>query len=565
MLLKLRKTNFSTIRPNAILFIAGVCFLCISFLFIWYELVNAKKYLIYRFNEKLSIVESSLNSKIADAKHILYGLGVTISTESIISSHDNLIELIQNFDPRHGFDEEISTPLTDILFIRAGGTKNIRTKAPNNRTKNKDYLDSELCSAEKETEFFKLKVGPLRIGSGIKEQILPINMSISDPNGNYLGTLCSGLIVRELSNKLNSHFDSRYLSSIKLINRKPDKLEDFNFLNLGSILEANFLNQYIVFTYDLKKYPISLEIKLKHSFLKGAIYRFALFSLCIFIIFIGVVYFFSKSMRSYYEDSLIPVQNKLDELNKINDKNKTLLNSADSLEVKFSPVRLANSLNELIDRYYPIILEQSEQTIEQNKLKSKILNLLFIEQHFMSLQKTKIGEDKLYINKLYGLVKEEYVTLPLYEFLDRFANYCCEFYHEISIKIIVEPKDRKEFSFKQTALIETIFSIFTFILRSAFEMDDNPLIIRAQFIDNNDFPTITIEANIKGCLDPLGWEAGPHFVHTSLLAIYLLAKENKLLFNMIKEEDTIFFILDPIAKRIEFYDLAILYSNNKDL
>lgn len=549
--------KYFIITPQKIIFVAGVCLVCINFLFIGFELINARQYLFDRFNEKLSTIETSFNNEIADAKHILYGLGVTISEKSIISNQDKLAELIYNFDPRHGFDEEFSIPLADITFINEDGIESIyrMTSNAHNRTTSKDYLDVKLCLEEKDPDFFKLKISPLRIGSGRKEQIIPISMSISDSNNNYLGTLCSGLIVRELTSKLNSHFDPRYSTNIKIINRKSNLLENIEFFTLNNILKANFLNQKIIFTHELKKYPFLLEVSLKHSFLKGVIYRFILFSLSIFILLMIVVYFLSRSIRNYYENPLFSSQKQLIELNKY------ICNRKDSnlciIDDRFSPSTLAELLNALISKCYPILLEQSEQTIEQNKLKRKILDLFFIEQHFMSFQKTEICEDKLYINKLYNLVSEEYVTLPLYDFLSELTNYCQEYYHEIGIKLIIEPQDRKNFTFKQTALIETIFNIFAFISRAAFVPDCSVFTIRAKFVDNGDFPTITIEANATCCLDPLGWEAGPHFVHTSLLAIYLLAKENKLLFNIVKEDDAIFFILDPIAKKIAFYELAI--------
>ena len=181
------------------------------------------------------------------------------------------------------------------------------------------------------------------------------------------------------------------------------------------------------------------------------------------------------------------------------------------------------------------------------------MNLIFIEQHFMTLQKENICKEKLYINKLNSLVNEPYVNLPLEEFLGQFCDYCAEFYHELHIKLVIEDSDKRNFSFKQAALIETLFNIFILILRTEFDSEE-PLVVKAKFTEDNLFPTISIEALLnEGNSNSLGWEFGPYFTHTSLLSIYLLAAENQLLFMISQEGNKIIFKLLPIEKELKNY------------
>lgn len=548
--LMLYKKKYFSHTPQQIIFCASIVLFVIIYGFVEYQLKHTKDYLYARFSEKISAVEETFNNKIADSKHIIYGLATTISEKYTVLNHSDLIELIQNFDPRYNYDDELSIPLVGITFINADKTEIIHTQQ-----KNKDYLDVKQCLEEKEKEFFKVKISPIRIENGIKEHIIPMNISIVDKSNNYLGTICSGLILRELTEKLNTHFDRRNLDSIKIKNKTPHNENiSIKFLDFKELLQASFFDKLIPFSYALKKYPFLLGVNLRHTFLKNAIYTFVLFSFSVLTLFIITTYLLFKNIKKYYEEPLHSIQKKIYQIFPVvnlNDENQPY----EFEENKFSPNKLAFFLNQIIDICYPILLEQSELTTEKNKIQKNILNLFFIEQHYMSLQKHQISEDKLYINQLYCLVKEDEITMQLDKFLEHFITYCSEFYHEFSIKLIIEEQDKKFFSFKQAALIEAMFSIFTFILRSNLEAKNNIAIIKAEFIDD-DSPTITIEFNIEESLYPLGWEAGPYFVNTSLLAIYLLAKENNFIFNIHKDKDRILFVLEPINKKLEFYNLT---------
>ena len=166
------------------------------------------------------------------------------------------------------------------------------------------------------------------------------------------------------------------------------------------------------------------------------------------------------------------------------------------------------------------------------------------------------------MNKLISIIDEEPSSFSLEIFLKQVTDYCQEFYHELNIEVIVVKKDQKNFTFKHAALTETIFHIFTFITRGNFDTDNNTFTLKAHFLNKNSFPSIIIEAPLsEGSLTGVSWESGPSYVYTSLLSIYLLAKENKLFFNIAKKDNKIIFTLDPIDKKIGFYDKAFDLDN----
>lgn len=527
-------------------------FIFIFFLFIRYELLTTREYLLHRFHEKITSVESTLDTNITDAKHLMYGLGITIADNSIISDQNKLKELIHNFDPRLNYNEYNSVSLSGITFIDATGNGIIQTTASNSykRITNSNLDDIKACKEENKTEPFITRISPIRMGTIAKELIIPISMTISDSNNNYIGTLCSGIIVRELNNKLSLHFDSRHLNVIKIINKENNyRRNNLNQLDLKNFLNANFFNKNMIYTYDLKNLPFSLMISIKHSFLKNSIYRFASFALVMIIFLIVIIYITIRNNKKYYQAPLYEIQTKLETLNMINN-NDNIIDK--NVATNFCPVKLSKSINELINKFHPILLEQTDEYIKKNALQKRILDLIFVEQHFMHFQKLEINEEKLFLNKLYKQINEESIYMPLYDFLRTLVDYCCEYYPEINIKLDIKKIDRKNFLLKQSALIETIFNIITFIIRASLNVEDDPLVIRAEFIENQEFPTINIEVNIENYhLNPPGKDAGPYYVHTSLLTVFLLAKENKLHFNIIRNKNIISFILQPLETEIK--------------
>ncbi|MCT4635336.1 MAG: hypothetical protein N4A31_03685 [Rickettsiales bacterium] len=537
-------------RIIIILIIGCVLFLSTLLFFLFNELDNHNQYIKHRFSEKISSIESLFNSKIANAKHLIYSLGVTIAESPISEFSLGYQDLINNFDSRNNFDEEITIPFGFISFLTKSEIDSLSLTSKNFHTNlyNRNHLEFNQCIKESEKEPYKVKIISPRIGLSLKEQIIPINMAVIDVNNRYVGQICSGLVVKGLLHKINSYFGySRHINGIRMaINYNKDM--SLESLNMSRILRSIILGRDIFISHQLHKYPLVIEIKLKHNFFIQSTLRFILFSLSVLLIFSVIAFIIYKEILCYYEHPLQKIQKKLNVLSGgiENGHNNTIPSRISSCSAE-----VFTSINKMIDDYQLAFLKGSSSNIQNQEIQKKILNLIYIEQHFLSLHKSKIGEDKLYSFKLSGFIKEEPIIQSVYDFLQQLTNYCADFYYEVSIKLIVASKDRKDFTFKQTALIEVIFSIFTFIIRSGFDIEDENITLRAEFLGIDDFPTFTIEVVMQGCGKTLGYEVGPQFTHTGLLGIYLLAKENKLFFDINKVGDKISFILRPIGNEID--------------
>jgi hypothetical protein len=197
------------------------------------------------------------------------------------------------------------------------------------------------------------------------------------------------------------------------------------------------------------------------------------------------------------------------------------------------------------------------------EFRNNILHLILTEKHFCKeYLASETSMETLYLAQLKKLINEKYKKVTLQQFLEDIAEYCSDYYAELCIKVQVNKKDNKEFSFKQASLTETLLHMFTLIIRTGrFDIEEKSLVIKGSFVNKNYFPTISIEASLSNSsLRSLGWELGPDYVYTGFLSIYLLAKENNLVFNIKQREDKIIFLLNPIDKE-ELQEISEVHLN----
>jgi len=209
--------------------------------------------------------------------------------------------------------------------------------------------------------------------------------------------------------------------------------------------------------------------------------------------------------------------------------------------------RLKWALESIIDYCNITIANTGKQS--EAELHNKILHVILTEHHYTSSNKM-LGEniDNLYLEQLRRLVNEDTRTMEVSEFFREVVAYCCEYYNELDLKISISKRSNKVFMFKHAALIEVIFHIFGLIARiGKFDIENREVILKATFAYKKQFPTISIETNLlESSLKSLGWEAGPSYVYSGLLSIYLLAKENNLFFHIKQKNQKVIFVLDSI-------------------
>lgn len=531
----------------------------ISFVIITsYFMQNYIKIIKENIKHEIYHVERELNDDFLDTNYIFYNLAILLSHESIYSNKSLIKTIFDLYVNVPGY----SFPYYPFKFIDNKGDiisgsgsifsfhkKNVKLKSfP-------EYLNKA------RTKVFELQIGKIIHGSYLKKLLIPLSIGVKN-NNNHIGIIWGGINIEGLNKKLTSEYaHSQYFNSVILKNKNKDylnkkyishELEDS--ISLISILRSSIQDNNIIVHRKLENYAFTIEIELNTMYLLTLVITniiFLCFYFIIFVMFFCLLYFVIKS---HYEKPLLLIYKKLGLVNQDLDTTTEELDKFYSTR-KLHPNELAKEVNILIDSYHE--LKNTSVKKVESEIKQRILNLVLVEKHFIKYNKTNdIDERKLYLNKLVNLVDEGYTRANIKDYLKNITDYCSEFYHEIVINVIILEEDDRDFSFKHAALTETIFNIFTFIVRGNFDIYNSPLIIRANFDKESDFPLIIIEADIsdKDSSTALGWLHGPSYVNTGLLSIYLLAKENDLFLDIQKQEDKLMFILEPMSKENKLYE-----------
>jgi len=526
--------------------------------------VRVMEYIRYDINSKFISIEHTVYSEISKARHVIYGLASSLSQESIVPENIRVNNLVDNFDPR---SHDRSIAFSGLIVFDIKGVAVADTVLPECKAKLKREGLNECLKIPK--DFLELEVLPIRKAKFIPGLIIPLSMRIPNLKDKQSGTICSGLGLQELEEKLKLRYvRSKYINYIKIqdynYRRKVERYQfegDKSNLTISSILKDYFLGRNLIIQKDIEKYPFSMKIEIKTEYLEKFLGIGMLFCLGSVTIILGVFFFLYTVIQDNIKGCLMPVYKKLSIFNQSVYKR----DMNDYTESEFNLNKFSEEINSLIDNFKSAQLSNKLLSIKQSEstFKQKLLNLVLTEQHFLfSNKRTSVGEEELYLNKLMSIIDEEAITLPLKEALEQIAEYCNEFYYESNIKVLIKKEDEKSLVFKQSALTETIFHILTFINRGNFNTDHGELLLKGSFIDDNIFPTIVIETQLsENNPTSLGWSSGPSYVYTSLLSVYLLAKENNLFFDIERSEDKISFTLDTLDKKIAFYNQV--FTSNK--
>lgn len=553
--------NFEYQFRNKIFSLIIVTTLLFSFLFffvIQYSLEKVNEDVNYRFIN----IESYIDEKFIDTKFKMNHLALSVSKDFIYRDVKFINELFSYLVPKPGY------PVATTYGLGGFYNKNMEIVAGTNidskewsKTWDIKVFPDYLMETKKVP--FKLQIGKIIYGKFLKELVIPLSISVTNANGEYIGLIWTSLLLKNLNDQLTLHYaNNEFLDSIILRNNKNyDTDSDYVFHGLDdnfsarAILKSLVQGDDVIIHKNLKNYPFTVELKVRPEYFKSFLGINILFHIVGLLIGLIVISSAFIIVNNYYRIPLLYLHNRLNFINKASQKADE---EPDAFPVikRFSLNNFTKDITQLLESYY--LLKKDAIKQGESEIRKKVLDLALTEKHFLlSEERNASREEELYINKLINLIEEDHVSSSLSDCLDKIIDYCCEFYHEINCEIIVKKKDNKVFSFKHSALNEAIFNIFTFIIRGNFEVYTNPIIIKGSFSEKSSFPFITIEAPISdGQSSTLGWMSGPSYVYSGLLSIHLLAKENNMMLNIKREEDKILFILEPLNKKIEFYNKA---------
>lgn len=514
-----------------------------------------------RYSNYFSSIEHGIYESIANAEYLVYGLANLLSENQVINNRHYVEILIRSFNPDNRNYNDVVNTMVDIILVDNQANILANTSFPKGDFYKYLGHKFELCIKESNNNFLQLNILPIRNAESnynTAELIIPINMPFSNNNRERLGILCSGIRISSLNNKLKLLYEKEdWVTNIKLVNLDDNNTSSVNSLDslLSPLTMVNILssNSTIVIYKQLLKYPFKLKVEIKtEAFiaeLRDSIIHY--FSYLAIILFFA--YFFLKVVKDTIQEPIYIAHKKLHMLVKTIGKVPIeIIKETDTIALQsFDPDQFCIDVDKLINHCYSLDFNECNRYVNQtnDEIKLKLLNMILKEEKFLPFMKVIPNDkEKLYLNKLFNLIEEEKEICYLPEFLEQTIAYCSNFYEDLSkIKIIIENKDYRNFICKKSVLCETIFLIFTFILKDKCNMIESEFIIKASFDEGKDLPKIKLELhNYVGMASALSWYSGPSYVYVGLLPIFILATKNNYFFDIKEIDEKLCFILDPI-------------------
>lgn len=499
--------------------------------------------------KQLNLLENSIYTSILNAKQVLDGLSYLISKTEIKLQNEQIYEMIKNFDPKSKSFKAI--PFSSLVILDQNNMSVASSSEDFFFFKQKDFSEAKCIQNIRESSS-NFNIGSITSGLYSKELIIPLGVGIYKKH-KFIGSICTGLSISSLKSGLDRISLYEIFGEVNLVNKtKKTKTQTINqAFSVLNVIKYILVQEEPKIIKSIEKYPyniiasvrldnLSLLLKAKLLF---CLYYLLLLISCLLLVFIIIKNFYSSPFNSIKEIIL-----KLPEeiLSKDVSQNISLhkLSSQD-----ITPTVLNNTIAHLAKQLQTFYENQEKAKFEQyaQDIRKKVLHLALIEHHYSPLEKiSKAKSNVLYSNFLNTLINENPREMSLKAYFYEIIDYLKEYFYEINIKLKFDDTQNKIFSFKYSALTETIFHVLLFVQRSALDSEEDNLeiILNAHFSDQDNYPTISLSSKlIHNSQRSLGWETGAHFSYTSLLSIYLLAKENNLSIDIKQKDSELAFIL----------------------
>jgi len=514
----------------------------IMFIFIIYayiETARMHEYVVDKFSSRVKRIESYLENQFLTSEDILLRISTDIHIKSLVANPDELLSYLNKYK---AISNNLPIKFTKMFFLDSNHNEVMNTAAlGNHANKHINSKSAEACHNEVSKDLFKMHISPIRDDFYAKELVIPINMSVSDNNGKYIGTICSGLSFKELEKDLQNKFGYQNKRlEVKLLNELSKNSINPSKITLLDIIKWTFTKQKLIMGHKVGSKPIFIELKLEYLSFNANVSIASSFFLIISLLTIFVIYLVLKAIDNYFNKPLLSAHEKLDTITQsLDNEFDTLGKSADYnfnlTKEPLTPEKFTDKIINLTNKINYLFLEKTERKKKEyiNEFKKKIYYLALIEHHYSCLDKTtNMSLDKLYLNKLNIMITENYQTMSLDKFLTQVNSYFSTYFDvEIALDFETEETKDKIFNFKYSSLFETIFSIFSFVERACVQEQDTKVSITTLYPNNSNFPTINIKFVVSSGImaqTTSGWESGAPFAYKGLLNTYLLARENGL-------------------------------------
>jgi hypothetical protein len=549
-----RYYNFKT-KFFVLIGVISVLWLIIAYFVMVRTLTSKEK----EYQDYIKSVEHSCNEALSDAQYIINSLANLLSKEPFIISNNYINNLIHSFNPADHMYREISGIMLDLILIDNYGSIIANSSLPDLSSANVFKKNFSLCLSESNFEFFKLNISPIRKAEynyKTTQNIIPINMSFANFNKERMGIICSGLEVQKFSDHLYKvHGGQKGVTNIKVVNQaninKYNNMKElFYFKNMiNALVDSKNITVYV----GLSEYPFMLEVEINPKYFRSVFSNEIIFYFSYLIVFFIFAYHFICISKNSTKEPMYIAYKKLHILTKALGKIPLgILQEPDIEDLQeFSPRKFCKDVDHLMNHVYMLKFNEHKRYPKISADIKKKLLAVILKEEFLPFDRICINDEEntnFYLYKLESLISEQGSNLLLLDSLSKSADYCSKFFPELGeIKVEVTSLEHKSFFLKQDILFETIFHIFSFIVRGKLDSSNTSFVLKADFIDNASLPNIIVEAHsYVGMPIAFNWMSGPIHIYTGLLPVYILAKRNQYFFNINQIEEKVFFSLEPI-------------------
>lgn len=504
------------------------------------------------YHNRLLIAENFITLKIKAADQIMQSLiGTLLVQNEVYNDVKKLTDFLNNFDFR--FDKYNAVPILGFNVLDKNDTLIVTTLIAQHVFAPKKYGKDKLALSNLKQNTHELHIGNIRFSSLVKEEILPLYRSITDKERKHMGTLTAFLSLSMLKTQINNYIlpeENKKLDIVPVYDSVKVMVRDNDFTVIN-LLKHFFISKDLSIRKYLSTYNMILELKITPV---DIMRRFIFFNTCCliflgFIFILGYILFFLN--KKFYQ---VPLFNIRQEIYSLPISTNIFSIETDKAKLNTEPLcvyKLASMVKELIDHYNVLDLNNKKHSIKKplQKIKANALNFILTDDFHAAHDMFFKGASEFYSNQLYMLVNEKLKQHDVYKMFNNLVDYINSYYNEFNITLIVDIYDNN-YCYYYAALMETVFHIFTSIVRMGKFDTTLPVILRVQSNQPAVLPTISIETELLApdslLLKPVGYKFGVSYTHTSFLSVYILARKNNLFFHLKEKDNKIIFILESL-------------------
>jgi hypothetical protein len=411
---------------------------------------------------------------------------------------------------------------------------------------------------------YQLMMGSIIYGRYSHKLVIPLGMGFNDKQGQYSGSICTGLIIEDLIKEiLNKALDNTIsvvnisfsptteLNNDKIALQNSNEVKNHGYKNGIEIFFKLFSQDKIIFTHQLALYPYKLELILNKKSILLKILGHLILSL-VYVIIIFIIYYYIKKYLlkplSHIVDETTALAKQYNILSEISNEGYNAGKKENySITLLYSFIINVKTLLDLKDKEEKRrITEYKEKLFEEQKLK-----MMLLARHYDREQESLIGDisaDYIIKSHIKQFVKGDNSTIRIGWFINEIKGYLQDIL-DISIVIKVAGNiGKQKVMIDKYGISQILYNIFSFV--AYFDQTDKNQELVLQYSIEPHCNKLQFTILIPLFKEMPAWSSDlnsfyQHYNYHTLYTIYKLAELNGYALFISEDNDYLYFKLAP--------------------